>query len=42
MGGKKNPAKEAAAAEKATTKSRESASKEEAEWSKGSKDNSKK
>jgi hypothetical protein len=35
MGGKKNPAKEAAAAEKATIK-------EEAEWSKGSKDNSKK
>merc|ERR1712144_70641 len=42
MGGKKNPAKEQAAAAKQAAKERESASREDAKWEKGAKDNSKK
>ena len=42
MGGKKNPAKEQAAAAKSAAKDRESAAREDAKWEKGAKDNSKK
>jgi len=42
MGGKKNPAKEQAAAAKQAAKDQASAAKDDAKWERGAKDNSKK